>query len=284
MKGHIRKNLGSSIKRKILDPRVCVIVDPQVGKINEIQAHGQLRSLPFLNEVGVENFTFVDTWKKWDLISYKYLKFNDSTITNLVFPICQLISQETELFSGLNTTEGLLNNVLSSSTGNLVLVIDSPEFYLKNNQDGKPLIEDWSLSNFCFDFKFLFANYLISLGVKPAISLNLTCNLVFHKMAALYYEEFNEHPKRLSSIFDHQNMPVASDGWNIIKSLATREAQLECHQYVYNCLRPWVESDIGKIVENIVETLQICCFNPEKVENLRKRDMHRVKSGVVNGF
>ncbi|MCW4005300.1 MAG: hypothetical protein NWF04_01680 [Candidatus Bathyarchaeota archaeon] len=262
---------GNSIKRNILDQMVCVIVDPQVGRINVTQEHGQLRALPLLVEMGIQNFTFVNTWKNWDLLTYNYLKIGDLPITDSFSSLVQFINQETELISGLNTTERLLNNALSNKEGNLILVIDSPSFYLKNNQDGKPMIEDWGLSNSCFEFNVLFADYLESLGIDdPPIPLNQTCNLVFHQMAKLYRDAQGEEPQRLSTIFDYENMPVESYGWHILKSLATREAQLECDKYIYKCLRPWLESDVTKVVNNILDALQRCNFDPAKVENLKK--------------
>jgi hypothetical protein len=273
-------NVGncSFFERTILNNKVSVLIDPQVGKCAVTQEHGQLRALPLLKEIGIRNFTFVDTWKKYDLVDFNYLKFGDKIIQSSVFPICQFINQETELMSGLDTTERLLEYVLSSSNLHLVLVLDSSSFRLKNNQDGKPMIEDWDLSLSSFDYITLFANFLKNSEKEPAISLTQTTNLVFHEMADTYLEVFGERPKRLSDLFRFDRLPYDSYGWKILASLANREAQLECDTYVYNCFRSWVETDITRIVDYVVEGLQICSFDACKIEVQRKKRKTEVRN------
>jgi hypothetical protein len=253
---------------------ILIFVDPSVGTGNGFHEHGQLRALPTMMELGINNFTFVDAWSTYKLINFNYVKFGSNLIDSSVFPICQFISQEIEFASDLNITEHLLNSALSAKKACLVLVLDSARFCLKNNQDGKPMIEDWDLSDSTFEYKTIFPEVLRSIGIKDApISLTVTCNLVFHRMAQLYLDVLGVKPKRLSSLFDYEAIPSTSYAWDILKSFANRKTQLECHPYVHSCLRPWIETDISRTVENILEALQRCGFDPEKVQKLRKKRM-----------
>jgi hypothetical protein len=249
--------------------KIVVLVDPQVGKG---RGRGQLRALPFIRELGIDNFTFVDTWSMYRLVNFKYLKFGDELVKDMVFPLCQFISEEIENMSDLNITENLLNSVLANSEFKLVLVVDSSSFCLKNNQDGKPMIEDWDLSDSTFDYDFIFSDYLKSINIcKPAIPFSQTRNLIFHEMAQNHLNVLGEKPNRLASLFDYENIPTKSYAWKILRSFANIKTQNECHPYVHKSLRSWVETDSTRITDNIMDALQRCNFDPKKVERLRRR-------------
>jgi len=248
--------------------KIVVLIDPQVGR-----GRGQLRALPMVKELGIDNFTYIDNWLVYKLLDFNYLKFGDNLVGKEVFPLCQFISQEIETMSNLHIMEELLNSLLSIDKTQFVLVLDSPSFCLKNNQDGKPMIEDWDLSDSTFEYKFIFLDYLKSIGLnKPAISLVQTCNLIFHKMAQIHLNVLGEKPKRLAALFDYEIVPAASYAWEILKSFANKKTQFECHSYVQNSLRSWVESDATRITDNIVYALQRCSFDPVKVEKWRDRN------------
>jgi hypothetical protein len=223
-------------------------------------------------ELGVRNFTFVDSWSTYRLVDFEYYRFGPDLILRNVFPICQFVSQEIEYHSDLDITQHLLNSALTDQNTTLFLVLDSAQFCLKNNQDGKPLIEDWDLSDSAFEYTKIFPVFLRNIGIsEPPISLTETQNLVFHRMAQTYSDALGEKPCRLSTLFDFENAPSASYAWEVLRSLANREAAIECHSYVYDCIRSWVDSDITRVTDNIMRALQRCEFNPEKVDRLRMK-------------
>lgn len=255
-----------------------VIIDPMVGQIGERPGRGELRSLPMFLELGMKNFTFVDTLYKYELVDFNYKKFPGVQFEGSVFPICQLISQETEFQSNYDVTRSLLNLRRSIENSTLVLVLDSQNFVLKINQDGKPLIEDWRLSGNTFNYEELFPRFLKKIGLnRSPLSFTETRNLVFHKMAKLHIEKLGKKPKRLSDLFDYDNIPVESYAWKILKDFANEKAQLEFSEYIHQGLRAWVEHDITRIADHMLDILQRCQFNPFKIEKMRRERM--IKGG-----
>jgi hypothetical protein len=258
-------------------PGIVTLLDPVVG--SEHYQHGQLRALPMIADLGVKNFTFVDSWSTYKLIDFEYYRFGPDLILKNVFPICQFISQEIEDHSDLDITQHLLNLASSNQKATLFLVLDSAQFCLKNNQDGKPMIEDWDLSDSVYEYTKIFPVFLRKIGiVEPPISLTETQNLVFQKMAQTHLESSGDRPHRLSTLFDFESAPSKSSAWEVLRSLANRKAAIECHSYVHDCIRSWVDSDITRVTDNIMSGLQRCQFDPEKVDKLRmkrEKEEHR---------
>ena len=267
------KMLKSDIWRDVFGvqpPGTFIIIDPIVGQIDERPGRAELRSLPMLLELGIKNFTFVDTLHTYELVDFSYKKFHGEPFKRDVFPICQIISQETEIHSNFDVTRSLLNLQRSIEDSTLVLVLDTVNFLLKINQDRKPMIEDWGLSSNAFHYEELFPRFLERIGLENSpLPFRVTRNLVFHKMANLHMNELGKKPKRLSDLFDYDHAPPESYAWKILKDFANEKAQFGFSAYIHECLRAWVEHDITRIADRMLDVLQRCQFNPDKVEKLR---------------
>ena len=163
---------------------VTVLVDPQVGKPSGLPERGQLRSIPLLERLGVDHYTFLDSWRQYDLVPYEYVRMAHSIPAEIPYPICQIVSQEVEFNSDFDLTRRLLVQALSGKVKSLVLVVDTEIFRLRHNQDGKPMVEDWALTSKIFRYDTTLSRYLQLTGtVTPAISFRETQNLLFHDMA-----------------------------------------------------------------------------------------------------
>jgi len=254
-----------------VEPRgVFIIIDEMVGAPDSRPEHAQLRALPMILELGITKFTFVDTWFHYKLVNFDYLKFGAQLLDVGESPLCQFISQDVELQSDLEITKHLLNKALANQGSVLILVLDSTKFCLKDNQDGKPMIEDWDLTSLAFRYEEIFPRYLKLVGINdPPIPLTETQNMVFHRMAKLQLDVLGERPRRLSELFEYEVIPSQSYAWEILKTFATRRAQMEFHPYIHQCLRSWIEKDITRIAEQMLVVLQRCQFDPRKVERLR---------------
>jgi len=251
-------------------PGAFVIIDPWVGQPSGRPGRAELRSLPMLVELGVKNFTFVDTLYKYELVNFNYKKFQGEQFDRDVFPICQIISQETEFTSNFNVTRSLLNLHRSLEDSTLVIVLDSVNFVLKVNQDGKPMIEDWGLSGNTFNYEELFPRFLEIIGLENSpLPLTETRNLLFHKMADLDMKKLGKKPKRLRDLFDYDRAPPESYAWKVLKDFANEKTQLAFSAHIHECLRAWVEHDITQIADRMLDVLQRCQFNQEKIEKLR---------------
>lgn len=269
---------------------IHLIVDPYVGSPNRRADRAQLRIIPFLSRLGITRFTFPDIWKKYDLIEYEYVKLHDNVATataslgsisagyeqtnvNIPFPLCQIISKEIEQRSPYDITKNLIyqsqkrNN---QSSELFILVVDSDGFYLKDNQDQKPLVEDLDLTDNIAFFEKIFLKYFFMIDKEPVLSTSETMNLFFHEMALDQYELTGAKPKRLRDLFDYENIPSVSKAWNMLKDFANLKTELEFDNYLRECMRSWVESDVGGIVNNMITALQKCQFNAGKIELWRK--------------
>jgi len=247
-----------------------VIVDEVVGAPDNRPERAQLRALPMILELGIRKFTFVDTWFRYKLVDFEYWKFGTESVDVGANSLCQFISQDVEFHSDFEITKHLLNKTLGTKGSMLVLVLDSAKFCLKDNQDEKPMIEDWDLTALTFEYEKLFPKYLKLVGIDdPPIPLTETRNMVFHRMAKLHSDTLGRRPRRLAELFEYEVIPSQSYAWEILKSFANKTAQMEFHPYIHQCLRSWVEKDITRIAEQMLETLQRCQFDPRKVEKLR---------------
>lgn len=245
-------------------------MDPLVGKPSGLPERGQLRSIPLLEKLGITHYTFLDSWRQYDLVPYEYVKMAHSIPPEIQYPICQIVSQEVESNSDFDLTRRLLVHALSGKVKFLVLVVDSVLFRLRNNQDGKPMIEDWSLSSRTFRYETTLSRYLHLSGTKnPAISFRETQNLLFHEMAIEYYQSTNKKPRRLADLFDYDVIPEQSGAWRILMDFANKTTKEEFEGHIHNSLRSWVESDVSKIAQNMLSILQRCSFKRQNIETFR---------------
>ncbi len=257
-----------------------MIIDPRVGQTNRRPGRAELRSIPMLLELGVENFTFVDNLHKYELVDFNYKKVHGEQLEGNVFPICQIISQETEFHSDYDITRSLLNLQRSVASSTLILVIDSVSFVLKVNQNGKPMIEDWGLSGNTFKYEELFLRFLEKFGLNDSpLSFFETRNLVFHEMAIQYVRELGMKPRRFSDLFDYNSIPTESYAWKILKDFANEKTQVEGNEHIHQCLRAWIEHDITRIANHMIDTLQRCGFDQRKIEKLRRNSLTREGKG-----
>ena len=247
---------------------VFVIIDPQVG-----EPRGQLRALPLLAALGLTRFTFVSTWRSFDLVPYEYVSIHDGKqVTDLDsnFPICQFISQEVEWASPSDVTKKLLMAQRAKcGTELLVYVIDSEQFMLRDSVGTKSFIDEYVLKR-TISYYRLFARYCESSGRSFAVvSTGLTLNLTFHQLAWELHDE--TLLRRLSDLFDFRRLGPESWAWDLLERLARVRDVREDESVLYTLLRSWVDHDITWIGRRLYDKLQEFNFEPAKIRAERAR-------------
>lgn len=247
---------------------VFVIIDPQVG-----EPRGQLRALPLLSALGLTRFTFVSTWRSFDLVPYEYVLIHENMEAldlDGVFPICQFVSQEIELTSSSNVTKKLLMAQRAmGGSGLLVYVIDSERFMLRGSVGTKTFIDEYIL-NRTISYTRLFARYYEFLGRPFAVvSMGLTLNFALHQLAWELHDE--TLLRRLSDLFDFRRLGPDSWAWDLLERLARLPEIREDESALYSVLRPWVDHDITSIGRRLYDKLQEFNFESSKIRAERAR-------------
>lgn len=247
---------------------VFVIVDPQVG-----EQRGQLRALPLLTTLGLQRFTFVSTWRSFDLVPYEYLSIHEGKTAgdlDAAFPICQFISQTVERTSTSDVAKKLLMAQRAKSGRDLlVYVIDSEQFMLRESVKTKTFIDEYLLKR-TISYERLFVRYYEFLGRPLAVlSTSLTLNLALHQLAWEIHDE--TLLRRLSDLFDFKRLKPESWAWELLERLAPIPDVRENESALHNLLRPWVDHDITWIGRRLYDKLQEFNFEPAKIRAERAR-------------
>lgn len=247
---------------------VFVIIDPQVG-----EPRGQLRALPLLAALGLPRFTFVSTWRSFELVPYEYTAIHEgknSDDLDGIFPICQFVSQAVERASPSDVTKKLLMAQRATSGADLlVYVMDSEQFMLRDSVGTKTFVDEYILKR-TISYDRLFARYYESLGRSFAVvSTGLTLNLALHQLAWELHDE--TLLRRLSDLFDFRRLGPESWAWELLERLARIPDVREDESALYGLLRPWVDHDITWIGRRLYDKLQEFNFEPSKIRAERAR-------------
>lgn len=273
-----------------------IIIDP-LTKENKSGNHmGYLRSLPYLFEQGVAQYTFAPGWlrkqsmKTFDEVLaerdtedqswFKYCALpafqfnytiidNNNTASDLVFQhICQITNQDMEEYDNSRTTHKLLQAYLNGRIEEFFLVTDTASFAITDASAHKPLREELDHVQ-VLQYKEIAKQHLRQEFGNPSLSIGQTLNLWLQRAAAEYEDVMDERPRRIADLFEFDILEPGIRTWDLFEFLAIDFSD-DNPFHINATVRPWIESDITKVEENIRNALQEFDYDRDQVRRFRE--------------
>lgn len=266
---------------------IIVISDPATAGGNRGNM-GWLRSLPYLLREGVIEYTFNPAWLRYgstetfdavlsesneegrfsydaiDDFSFQYrLVENDVQVSDITASqLCHYTSQEGEHEGKTSTTHKLLRAYDAGQIDELVLVVDKSGFKLSNQETDKPLIE--TLDAHELSYKGIASYYLKDELPVRYLGWDETLNVWLHEAAVEYAQVMDSEPNRIADLFEFSELEPGIRTWTFLEFLAGKFTE-ENTDHVQATVRPWVERDITKIRDHILNALQQFEFDATQV-------------------
>ncbi|WP_142860651.1 hypothetical protein [Salinigranum halophilum] len=270
---------------------IIVISDPATSG-GDRGNMGWLRSLPYLVRQGVTTYTFNPAWLRYgsdetfdevleeqpgeggytyraiDDFSFQYqLIETDTPVSTITAPhICQYTSQEGEHKGEVSTTHKLLRAYDAGQLDELVLVVDKSGFRLSKQETDKPLIEALDVHE--LSYRGVASYYLKHELPVRYLGLDETLNIWLHEAAIEYASVMESEPNRIADLFEFDVLQPGIRTWGFLEFLANKTTE-EQTDHVQATIRPWVERDITKIRDHILNALQRFEFDAEQVRAFR---------------
>lgn len=275
---------------------VIILKDPLTGENSAGNQMGYLRSLPYLFEQGVSQYTFPpnwlrrlsnetfdevlresddedDPWFEYRALSafpFQYTIIDqEKTVDDLSFQhICQITNQGTEEFSDAHTTHKLLRAYMNDKIEEFILVTDHSSFSISDTTSEKPLKEELDHAEI-LSYEKIAKQYIQQEFGTSNISLGKTKNIWLHGAATDYREVMDSRPQRIGDLFDFDVLEPGIRTWDLFEFLAS-DLSRDSTDHINATVRPWVESDITKVEENIRNALQEFNYDREAVRRFRE--------------
>lgn len=275
---------------------VIILKDPLTSENAAGNQMGYLRSLPYLFQEGIVQYTFPPGWLRrmsnetFDEVlqeegnednpwfEYRALPdfpFNYTIIDqkkkadDISFQhICQITNQETDEYSSVRTTHKLLRAYLDERIEELFLVTDRASFSLSDTTSQKPLREELDHAE-VLSYEKIAKQYIRSQFGSPSIPFAQTLNIWLHHAADDYLEVMDRRPQRIGDLFEFDLLEPGVRTWDLFEFLAT-EVSRDSIEHINATVRPWIESDITKVEANIRNALQEFDYDREAVRTFRE--------------
>jgi hypothetical protein len=257
---------------------------------------GYLRSLPYLFQEGIAQYTFPpgwlrrmsnetfdevlqepededDPWFEYRALSafpFKYTIIDqERTADDLSFQhICQITNQETDEYSTARTTHKLLRAYMDGRIDELFLVTDLASFSISDTISGKPLREELDHAE-VLSYEEIAKQYIRSQFGGPKLPFGKTLNIWLQGAAADYCDVMDRQPQRIGDLFEFDLLEPGIRTWDLFEFLAT-DLSRDSIDHINATVRPWVESDITKVEANIRNALQEFDYDREAVRTFRE--------------
>lgn len=275
---------------------VIILKDPLTGANAAGNQMGYLRSLPYLFEEGITQYTFPPGWLRmlsnetFDEVleesddeddpwfTYRALPSfpfeytiidQDMSVNQLSFQhICQFINQETDEYSDARTTHKLLRAYLNDSIEELFLVTDRSSFSISDVVSEKPLKEELDHPQ-VLSYEEIARQYVRQEFGSPNLPFGQTLNIWLHHAAAEYRDVMEGRPQRIADLFEFDVLKPGIRTWDLFEFLAS-DVSRESSDHINATVRPWIESDITKVETNIRNALQEFDYDREAVRTFRE--------------
>lgn len=275
---------------------VIILKDPLTSENAAGNQMGYLRSLPYLFQEGIVQYTFPPGWLRrmsnetFDEVLQETEKEDDPwfeyralpgfpfrytildqkmTADNLSFQhVCQITNQETDEYSSARTTHKLLRSYMEGRIEELFLVTDRSSFSLSDTISQKPLREELDHAE-VLSYEKIAKQYIRSRFGSPNISFGKTLNIWLHHAADDYREVMGRRPQRIGDLFEFDILEPGVRTWDLFEFLAT-ELSRDSIDHINATVRPWIESDITKVEANIRNALQEFDYDREAVRAFRE--------------
>ncbi|WEL18871.1 hypothetical protein SVXHr_2728 [Halorhabdus sp. SVX81] len=275
---------------------VIFLKDPLTSANSLGNQMGYLRSLPYLFEQGILNYTFPpswlrmlsnetfnevlqesdeasDQWFEYRALSsfpFKYTIINqEKTVDELSFQhICQVTNQEVEEAGNTRITHKLLQAYMNNQIQELFIVTDNTSFSISDTVSEKPLREELDHAE-TLSYEKIAKQYIRNQFGSPNLPLGETLNIWLHGAATEYCEIMDERPRRIADLFEFDVLQPGIRTWDMFEFLAS-DTSREGIDHINATIRPWIESDITKVEENIRNALQEFDYDRETVQTFRE--------------
>ena len=275
---------------------VIILKDPLTSKNSAGNQMGYLRSLPYLFQEGIVQYTFPpgwlrrmsnetfgevlvepdddgDSWFEYRALPdfpFKYAIIDqEKTAGDLPFQhICQITNQGTDEYSTARTTHKLLRAYIDGRIEEFFLVTDRASFTISDTVSGKPLREELDHVE-VLSYEKIAKQYIRNQFGVPNLAFGKTLNIWLHAAANDYRELMNKRPQRIGDLFEFDVLEPGIRTWDLFEFLAT-DVSRESIDHINATVRPWVESDITKVVSNIRNALQEFDYDPKSVRTFRE--------------
>jgi len=257
---------------------------------------GYLRSLPYLFQEGIVNYTFSPEWLRrmsnetFDEVlqepeneddpwfeyralpnyPFKYTIIDQKkTADDLSFQhICQITNQEMDEYSTARTTHKLLRAYMDDRIEELFLITDRASFSISDTASGKPLREELHHAEI-LSYEKIAKQYIRSQFGTPNIPFGKTLNIWLHIAANEYSNVMDKQPQRIGDLFEFDSLEPGIRTWDLFEFLAT-DLSRDSIDHINAVVRPWIESDITKVEANIRNALQEFNYDREAVRTFRE--------------
>lgn len=268
MDGSVRTKFGWR------DRSFIVITDPVVGEHTH-EERAQLRTIPFLLKLGVENVAHTSLWDNdFKLVDYNHMDPQETNPSEVDFPLAHIVSQD-----GLASDDRwhdeqyFARKVLQQKTDDdtYILVTDtrspSTPAYTRN----KSLVDEFGP---CVkDYVSVAERYLDNLD--SGIPWSDTKNLFYHEVSD-HHKELGAPSRTLPEIFDYSKAPPDSPVWDPLYYFVEEDLERILDRYterIREALRSWTErGDVQKVANNMDIALTECDFRSEKIDEKRERN------------
>lgn len=250
-----------------------IVYDSQLEK-REKRARAQLRTIPFVLELGVEKFLYDDLWgREFQLVDHKHLTPDAITPSAVSFPLVHIATQKQlksedeqevgqEFISQADVTWELFRRGANSENGQYVFVTDtsSPHIESRTPVPGRSVADQFNAT--AFEYEELIHEY-VKENVESRLPLYDTKNLYFHRVSE-HHAARNAPASELVELFDYEQAPAGSPVWEPLHFFIEHELEEVLEEYeahVTTALRSWVErGDTEKIAKRMIATLHRCNF------------------------
>jgi hypothetical protein len=270
---------------------IVVVVDPLTAGSDRGNM-GWLRSLPYMRRHGVTTYTFNPAWLRYGSnetfdevltqqerngefeytalpgLGFDYRLIDRDIIASDITAshLCQYTSQEGEDKGKASTTHKLIRAYNDDQIDELVLVVDKSAFRLSNQEADKPLTEALDVREVSYPGM---ATYYLNHELPARyLGFDETLNIWLHEAAVEYADVMESEPSRVADLFEFLELEPGVRTWNVLEFLATKTTE-ENTDHIAATVRPWVERDITKIRDHILNALQLFDFDADQVRAYR---------------
>lgn len=223
---------------------------------------GQLRTIPFLRELGLTRFSYPTAWHvRFKPVDYDYVS-PEQTDSDL--PEALLISGVEE--GRLGYGRQMIERYQASGSHKLFIVVtDSDTFRLRGNdrylQDAPPL------GGRVFHYDRLLSAYMERQHVLTSLPLTSTKNLAFHRLAQQHEAATNVVVRSLADLFPTRKAHRTSPIWQFVLGLPWDTPAEDLVDTIRRELMPWEErGDVMQVAQNLKYVMSLFHYEMDELK------------------
>lgn len=253
-----------------------VVVHESQLQRRDQHARAQLRSVPLFQLYGFETVLHTDVYdNQFKLVDYEPVLSDEvDDPSDLSFPLVHVVTQQgiTE-YGGEDLVRQLLRRSLDEG-GRYVLVTDTmaPKTPTYTKKPGKSIVDEFA------DIRVKDYDHLSSVVLESNLDSHVpvvdTRNLFFHAASTIHHQH-GAPASSIDEVFDYTQAPTESPVWESPRYFIEHDLENVLEDYserIREALRSWTErGDTQRVANHILETLQVCDYDLEQLEEYRQR-------------